>query len=406
MTSGGGQATEATTAFADPIVLVAQDTLGKRSKRHHHRRPPGRRARARRSRRRLPRPTQPGRSRSSLRRTRSGHISGGLFAHGKLLADVGESDETAIPTTTVLASSLTSTTEGDTITLTATVTSAIGTPSGTVTFFAGSTQLGQAPITGGTAVLTVAAPAAGVYPVTAVYPATIRIDRQARRVRSPSRSSARWTEGRKRALRREGLTEARRRPAPTAAATWTPARPTQARRTGLTRVPAAAETRASMPRSAPLPTAGPRVGPATAREPSKGVAAPSRTGAPRRERPQAPAYCSGSPRSGGYCAHESGEKVAAAAAKPCLADPRTGGRCRGMDCAAHPPSLRARRVCDRPSPAVIRRVPLADGDENPMTGRRDLPAGGQLRIHGHLVPFDRNDLRVKVNRPRHRRRPL
>ncbi len=74
------------------------------------------------------------------------------------------------PTTTALASSANPSALGAAVTFTATVTSASGTPSGTVTFKDGSTTLGASSLNGaGVATLTTAGLTTGSHAVTAVY---------------------------------------------------------------------------------------------------------------------------------------------------------------------------------------------------------------------------------------------
>jgi hypothetical protein len=77
------------------------------------------------------------------------------------------------PTTTTLESSENPTTAGDPITLTATVTSGIGTPTGTVTFFgSGGAVLGSVPVgPAGTASITITLPA-GTHPIAASFDGT------------------------------------------------------------------------------------------------------------------------------------------------------------------------------------------------------------------------------------------
>ncbi len=58
---------------------------------------------------------------------------------------------------------------GGSATLTATVTGTGGTPTGTVTFYDGTKSLGNAPLTSGTATLSVPLPAGGTHSITAVY---------------------------------------------------------------------------------------------------------------------------------------------------------------------------------------------------------------------------------------------
>ena len=78
---------------------------------------------------------------------------------------------TQATTTTALTSSANPSLVGQSITLTAKVTSASAatSPTGTVTFADGSTKLGTVTLSGGTASLTTSALAAGPYPITATY---------------------------------------------------------------------------------------------------------------------------------------------------------------------------------------------------------------------------------------------
>jgi len=76
---------------------------------------------------------------------------------------------TATNTTTALAASPNPSLSGQTVTLTATVTSPNGTPTGTVTFSSGSTSLGSANLTNGTAILATAALPVGSNTLTAAY---------------------------------------------------------------------------------------------------------------------------------------------------------------------------------------------------------------------------------------------
>jgi hypothetical protein len=76
----------------------------------------------------------------------------------------------AAPTTTALAIDVSAPAVGQAVRLTATVTSAAGTPGGTVTFFDGNTTLGTASLdTGGHAVLATAFRTAGSHSLTAVF---------------------------------------------------------------------------------------------------------------------------------------------------------------------------------------------------------------------------------------------
>src|SRR5262249_53932591 len=71
--------------------------------------------------------------------------------------------------TTTIHASPASTTFGDPVTLTATVTGSGAPPTGTVEFFDGSTALGPGTLSGGTAMLTTSALAAGSHALTAAY---------------------------------------------------------------------------------------------------------------------------------------------------------------------------------------------------------------------------------------------
>jgi hypothetical protein len=72
-------------------------------------------------------------------------------------------------TTTALVSSTNPSTVGQSVTFTATVRSAAGTPTGSVEFFGGSASLGVVPLRGGVACVSTSALAVGSYAITAVY---------------------------------------------------------------------------------------------------------------------------------------------------------------------------------------------------------------------------------------------
>ena len=78
----------------------------------------------------------------------------------------------AAPTSTAVTSNLNPSNYGDAVTFTATVTSAFGTPTGSVTFKAGNTTLGTANLSGGSASLTTSALNTGTKSITATYKAT------------------------------------------------------------------------------------------------------------------------------------------------------------------------------------------------------------------------------------------
>ena len=77
----------------------------------------------------------------------------------------------AIPTTTTLSLASASIAIGANAALTATVTSGSGVPSGTVTFFSGTTSLGTGNLTNGTATVTTTSNTVGSETITAVYSA-------------------------------------------------------------------------------------------------------------------------------------------------------------------------------------------------------------------------------------------
>ena len=72
-------------------------------------------------------------------------------------------------TSTTLVSSLNPSTQGQSVTFTATVTSAAGTPTGSVNFLDGATVLGSKALTGGTASFSTSALLAGAHSITAAY---------------------------------------------------------------------------------------------------------------------------------------------------------------------------------------------------------------------------------------------
>jgi hypothetical protein len=75
----------------------------------------------------------------------------------------------AVATSTTLASSLNPSTFGQSVTFTATVTATSGTPTGTVTFKDGTTTLGTGTLSGGKATFTTSTLAAGSHSITGVY---------------------------------------------------------------------------------------------------------------------------------------------------------------------------------------------------------------------------------------------
>jgi hypothetical protein len=74
-----------------------------------------------------------------------------------------------VPTTTALASSVNPSNVGQAVTFTASVTSATGTPTGTVTFKDGATFIGTATLTAGAAAFTTSLLAVGTHTITASY---------------------------------------------------------------------------------------------------------------------------------------------------------------------------------------------------------------------------------------------
>jgi hypothetical protein len=75
----------------------------------------------------------------------------------------------SIPTTTAVASAPNPSAAGQSVSLTATVSTSSGSPTGNVTFKEGATVLGTATLAGGTAALSTAALAAGVHNITATF---------------------------------------------------------------------------------------------------------------------------------------------------------------------------------------------------------------------------------------------
>ena len=91
---------------------------------------------------------------------------------GVLLNDTGPHS----PTTTTLASSLNPSLFGQEVTFTAQVSSASGTPTGTVIFSDGSTQLGSATLVNGSASLSTSLLTAGLHAITAAYQVSLKFD--------------------------------------------------------------------------------------------------------------------------------------------------------------------------------------------------------------------------------------
>ena len=84
-----------------------------------------------------------------------------------------------IPTTTALVSSANPSVFGQAVTLTATVTSASGTPTGTVVFFDGSAALGNATLVNGSAPFPISSLATGSHSITAVYQGSLKFNSSA-----------------------------------------------------------------------------------------------------------------------------------------------------------------------------------------------------------------------------------
>jgi hypothetical protein len=74
-----------------------------------------------------------------------------------------------IATTTTVASSLNPSFTGQSVTFTATVTSAMGVPPGSLTFYDGAATLGTSALSGGVASVTTSSLSIGAHPITAVY---------------------------------------------------------------------------------------------------------------------------------------------------------------------------------------------------------------------------------------------
>lgn len=104
------------------------------------------------------------------------NITASYAASGSYAASVSSSvafTVSAAPTVTTLTSSAATINAGQSVTLTATLTSTAGTPAGTVTFLDGSTTLGIGTLnSNGVATYTVASLAAGSHTITASYAAT------------------------------------------------------------------------------------------------------------------------------------------------------------------------------------------------------------------------------------------
>ncbi|HYF79316.1 MAG TPA: Ig-like domain repeat protein, partial [Symbiobacteriaceae bacterium] len=83
--------------------------------------------------------------------------------------DIGAVEVQLTPTTSTLSSSANPSTVGQSVTFTATVTGAGGTPSGTVTFKDGATTIGTATLSAGTATFTTSALSAGTHSISAAY---------------------------------------------------------------------------------------------------------------------------------------------------------------------------------------------------------------------------------------------
>ncbi len=84
-----------------------------------------------------------------------------------------------IPTTTVETSSPNPSTYGQAVTLTATVSSSSGTPTGTVVFYDGSTALGSAILANGTGAISDPSLSAGSHSITAVYQGSVKFNSSA-----------------------------------------------------------------------------------------------------------------------------------------------------------------------------------------------------------------------------------
>ena len=99
-----------------------------------------------------------------------GKLGNGTTAVSSSAVDVIFGDAPALAaTSTTLGSSPNPSNAGQSVTFTATVTSGSGTPAGTVTFREGSTVLGTAPLSGGSAFFTTSSLTSGSHPVTAQY---------------------------------------------------------------------------------------------------------------------------------------------------------------------------------------------------------------------------------------------
>lgn len=94
---------------------------------------------------------------------------GAIGCEGSLGVLLNDSGSVQTPTTTTVSSSLNPAIYGQTVTLTSTVSSASGLPTGTVTFYQGSTAVGSAALVNRSTSISVSTLVAGSQPITAVY---------------------------------------------------------------------------------------------------------------------------------------------------------------------------------------------------------------------------------------------
>ena len=92
-----------------------------------------------------------------------------LFSNGETGLIVVEGHSIAVPTTTTVSSSNASVYDGASVTFTATVSSASGTPTGTVTFLADGNSIGSASLSGGSASVSSSNLTIGTHSITASY---------------------------------------------------------------------------------------------------------------------------------------------------------------------------------------------------------------------------------------------
>lgn len=170
--SGGGQSTLATTAFSAPLVVLVSDAFGNPAPGASlalalpSSGPSARAAPAA--------PITGADGRAAIELTANGQpgtFEAAIAAPGAATPGATSFTIAAIPTTTALSIAPESPTAGGRLTLTATVASDHGTPTGEVRFLADGRELGAAALSSGVSSLTVASPPEGPHPLTVIYDA-------------------------------------------------------------------------------------------------------------------------------------------------------------------------------------------------------------------------------------------